>query len=115
MAGERSGRLDGALSAVESAYHYDQFDDPVSLAGFYGHAIAKGHCFADGNKRTALQAMQTVLLEHGIDTDLPQEAVADIIEAVASGAKSRDDLIDFLKQVAQEHTEDAKCHEKERT
>ena len=100
---------------MESAYHYDQFDDPVSLAGFYGHAITKGHCFADGNKRTALQAMQTVLLEHDIDTDLPQEAVADIIEAVASGAKSRDDLIDFLKQVAQEHTEDAKCHEKERT
>ena len=98
LPGEYEGRLDSALSAVKTAYCYGQISSPTSLAGFYGHALACGHCFIDGNKRTALLAIVTVLLVHGIDVEPPQEEIADTIEAVASGKKSRDDLIMFLEQ-----------------
>lgn len=100
--GEYDGRLEGTLGGVESAYHYDQFDDPVTLAAWYAHALAVGHCFTDGNKRTALQVLDLVLNIHGIDIELPQEDIADVIEWVAAGDLERDDLIEYVLAVVEE-------------
>ena len=69
--GELPGRapdksLEGALARVENRLAYGMIEDVFDLAAAYAVAIAQGHCFNDGNKRTAYRAMQTILDLHAI-------------------------------------------------
>lgn len=61
--GELPGRardksLEGALSRVENRLAYGVIGDIFDLAAAYAIAVACGHCFNDGNKRTALRVTQ---------------------------------------------------------
>ncbi len=47
-------RLGGALGRIDNAIFYDNLSDKYDIAALYIKAIAKGHCFADANKRTGL-------------------------------------------------------------
>jgi len=47
-------KLESAVRAVESFYLYHQESDVYEIAARYAYHIALGHCFIDGNKRTAL-------------------------------------------------------------
>ncbi len=64
--GELPGRaldksLEGALARVENRLAYGLIEDTFDLAAAYAIAIAQGHCFNDGNKRTAHQSMDVCL------------------------------------------------------
>jgi death-on-curing protein len=64
--GELSGlaldkSLEGALARVDNRLAYGLIEDAYDLAAAYAIAISQGHCFNDGNKRTAYRAMQTCL------------------------------------------------------
>ncbi len=64
--GELQGRaldksLEGALARVENRLAYGLIEDAFDLAAAYAIAIAQGHCFNDGNKRTAHQSMDVCL------------------------------------------------------
>ncbi len=64
--GELQGRaldksLEGALARVENRLAYGLIEDTFDLAAAYAIAIAQGHCFNDGNKRTAHQSMDVCL------------------------------------------------------
>ena len=52
-AGDKS--LDGALARVDNRLAYGLIVDAFDLAAAYAVAIAQGHCFNDGNKRTAFR------------------------------------------------------------
>ncbi|WP_250464388.1 type II toxin-antitoxin system death-on-curing family toxin [Caballeronia sp. GAFFF2] len=48
------GGVDAVLARVENHAHYAGLDDIFGIAAMYAVAIARGHVFNDGNKRTAL-------------------------------------------------------------
>ena len=77
MAGDKS--LDGALARVENRLNYGLLSDAYDLAAAYALAIARGHCFNDGNKRTAYRVMQTCLDLHGLKFPKNEAEIGPII------------------------------------
>ena len=100
--GELPGRaldksLDGALARVDHRLAYGMIGDAFDLAACYAVVIATGHCFNDGNKRTAFRAMQTCLELHGVVLDWPVEETGQIIISAAQGLTEEGDLADWLR------------------
>lgn len=101
--GELSGRardksLEGALGRVENRLAYGMIEDVFDLAAAYGVAVAQGHCFNDGNKRTAFRVMQVCLDLHGLSEPLlPEAETGQIIIRVAQGLMDEGDLAEWLR------------------
>jgi death-on-curing protein len=103
--GELPGRakdksLEGALSRVDNRLVYSMIDDVFDLAAAYAAAIAQGHCFNDGNKRTAFDAMNFCLEMHGLVITWHPEEVGQKIIALAQGLLAEDDLAAWLRAKA---------------
>lgn len=101
--GELQGRaldksLDGALARVENRLAYGLIGDVFDLASAYCVAVAQGHCFNDGNKRTAFRVMQVCLDLHGLSEPvLPEDATGQIVIRVAQGHMDEGALADWLR------------------
>jgi death-on-curing protein len=77
--------LDGALARIDNRLAFGMVDDIYSLAAAYAAAISQGHCFNDGNERTAFQAMDIVLDLNGVAISWDVDQVgARIIELAQS-------------------------------
>jgi death on curing protein len=103
--GELTGRardksLEGALARVDHRLAYGMINDVFDLAATYGVVIATGHCFNDGNKRTAFRALQTSLEMHGVELDWSTEETGQIIISTAQGLTDEGDLADWLRKKA---------------
>jgi death-on-curing protein len=103
--GELPGRardksLDSALARVDNRLAYGMVADAFDLAAAYAMAIARGHCFNDGNKRTAHQSMDTCLTLNGIEITWSAEDVGKIIIRCAQGLMEDGDLADWLRDKA---------------
>ena len=101
--GELAGRagdksLDSVLGRVDNRLAYGMIEDAFELAAHYAAAIAQGHCFLDGNKRTAHQSMDVCLDLNGIQISWEVENVANRIILLAQGKLSPDDLAAWLKE-----------------
>jgi death-on-curing protein len=105
--GELPGRardksLEGALARVENRLAYGMIADPFELAATYAVVIATGHCFNDGNKRTAHQSMDVCLDLNGIEIAWETEEVGRIIIEAAQGKLEAQDLAEWLRARAPE-------------
>lgn len=85
------GKLEGALSRIQSLKDYEDCQDVFKFAAMYLIAIVKAHAFIDANKRTAFQATSIFLLLNGYDLNTSDELVkltlfAAIDEANIEGA-----------------------------
>lgn len=105
--GELSGRakdksLEGALSRVDNRLLYGMIDDVFDLAAAYAAAIAQGHCFNDGNKRTAYRTMLVCLTLNDTAITHQTEEVGQKIIALAQGHLPEEDLADWLRGKATE-------------
>jgi death-on-curing protein len=105
--GELAGRakdksLEGALSRVDNRLLYGMIDDVFDLAAAYAAAVAQGHCFNDGNKRTAYRAMIVCLTLNDTAITHDTEEVGQKIIALAQGLLAEDDLADWLRGKATE-------------
>jgi len=103
--GELPGRavdksLEGALSRVDNRLVYGMIGDVFDLAASYAAAIAQGHCFNDGNKRTAFDAMNFCLEVNGVVLDWDTEDAGNRIIALAQGLIGDDDLAAWLRAKA---------------
>lgn len=104
--GELTGRaldksLDGALARVENRLNYGLIGDVYDLAAAYAMAIAQGHCFNDGNKRTAFRVMQVVLDTNGAaEPAVPEDVLGQKIIALAQGLIDDGALADWLRDNA---------------
>ena len=102
--GELTGRaldksLDGALARVENRLAYGMIGDVFDLAAAYCVAVAQGHCFNDGNKRTAFRVMQVCLDLNGFaEPALPEEVTGEIIIRVAQGLMDEVQLAEWLRE-----------------
>lgn len=101
--GELPGRardksLEGALARVENRLAYGMVADIFDLAAAYCVAVAQGHCFNDGNKRTAFRVMQVCLDLHGLaEPTLPEDETGQIIIRVAQGLMDEGALAEWLR------------------
>ena len=100
--GELPGRardksLEAALARVDNRLAYGMINDIFDLAAAYAVAIARGHCFNDGNKRTAHQSMDTCLDLNGIQISWNADEVGQTIIRCAMGQMDDGDLADWLR------------------
>jgi death-on-curing protein len=104
--GELPGRaldksLEGALARVDNRLAYGLIEDIFDLAAAYCVAVAQGHCFNDGNKRTAFRVMQVVLDLNGrSEPPLPPETLGDVIIRVAQRQIEEAALAEWLRDRA---------------
>jgi death-on-curing protein len=103
--GELPGRardksLDAALARVDNRIAYGLIGDVYDLAAAYAMAVARGHCFNDGNKRTAFRVMDACLVLNGITIPWNTEDVGQIIIRCAQGQIEDGDLADWLRDKA---------------
>jgi death-on-curing protein len=100
--GELQGRardksLEGALGRVENRLAYGLVGDIYDLAAAYAVAVSQGHCFNDGNKRTAFRTMNAALMLNGIRIIWNTEEVGRIIIRVAQGLMDEGALAEWLR------------------
>ena len=74
--------------------------DVFDLAAAYAVAVATGHCFNDGNKRTAYEAMVVALELNGVVFEPNDEEVGPVVIAVAQGQVDEADLAAWLRAAA---------------
>jgi death-on-curing protein len=92
--------LEGALSLVDNRIAYGMIVDVFDLAATYAMAISTGHCFNDGNKRTAYHAMETCLDINGVTIAWDMLEIGPRIIALAQGKLEAEDLADWLRDTA---------------
>ncbi len=59
--------IESALHRIDHHITYDDLDDIYEIAALYGVAIAKGHCFNNGNKRTSTFNAKATCIKFCID------------------------------------------------
>ena len=77
-------KLESVLNRIDQQIYYNNIVDLFEIAAWYGIALAKGHAFVDGNKRTGLAVMLTYLEIQGVtiqeQTGL-DDLMVDIVES----------------------------------
>lgn len=94
--------LDGALGRIEHRIQYGVINDVFDLAATYAMAIAQGHVFNDGNKRTAYACMNLCLIKHGAHIAVQVETVGAVIIEVAQGEMDEREMAEWLRKQARE-------------
>ena len=93
----RDKSLEGALARVDNRLNYGLIADAFDLAAAFAVAIAQGHCFNDGNKRTAFRVMLICLDLNGIQMVWDTEAVGQAIIRAAQRRMDEGELADWLR------------------
>ncbi|MCQ9618401.1 type II toxin-antitoxin system death-on-curing family toxin [Paenalcaligenes niemegkensis] len=92
------GGVEAALARIENHALYAGVDDVFAIAALYAVAIAKGHVFNDGNKRTGLTCALTYLLQQEIFIpETPQ--FEDIMVDVADGRIDHEELASIFSSL----------------
>ena len=97
----RDKSLEATLARVDNRMAYGMIVGAFDLAASYAMAISRGHCFNDGNKRTAFRAMQVCLYLNGIVLPWEAEEVGPMIIRCAQGLVEDGDLADWLRERAE--------------
>src|SRR5690625_3244874 len=74
------GAIESALARIESYMLYEGVDDVFAIAALYAVAIARGHIFNDGNKRTGMICALAYLYQQDVhipDTPHLEEIMGD--------------------------------------
>lgn len=95
----REGALEAALARPQNLHAYSSEEPSLErLAAAYGFALAKGHCFPDGNKRLPLAAMDVFLRMNDRQLMAPEEAAVLTMLAVANDDMSEDELAAWVAE-----------------
>ena len=89
--------LDAALARPRQRRAYESDADPAELAASYGHGLAAGHPFHDGNKRIAFVAMAVCLELNGAELRAPEAEVVTMMLALAAGELDETGLAAWLR------------------
>ena len=97
----RDKSIDAAVARVENRIAYGMFEDVFDVAAAYAEAISQGHCFNDGNKRTAFSTMHLCLVLNGYAIPLDEDDVGPRIIDLAQGRSAAEDMAAWLREVAE--------------
>ena len=93
----RQGDLEAALGRPVNLHAYSETPPTLPrLAAAYGFALARGHCFPDGNKRVALAIIDVFLRMNGLELTANEMDAVATIQALAAGDLTEDQLADWI-------------------
>lgn len=93
----RLAELEAALARPQQQFSYAT--QPLSLAQLaaaYGFALARNHCFPDGNKRIALAVIDVFLQLNGRELLAEEVDAANTMQSVASGKMTESELAAWI-------------------
>ena len=82
----RDGPLQSTLARPQNLLAYSPTASIYELAAAYGFGFARDHCFTDGNKRVALNAIDVFLDCNGVEFEPNEAEAVVVIRGVAAGA-----------------------------
>ena len=91
------GLFESALARPQNLAAYGE-PDTAALAASYAYGLAKNHAFVDGNKRTALVALEYFLALNGFELTADDGQCVLVILSIASGAFTEEELADWIRQ-----------------
>lgn len=91
------GRAEALIYRVQNRTHYEGVTDVFELAATYWVAIARGHIFNDGNKRTAFFVTMTFLYRNGIKICDNDDTLENLTIEAATGEKTVNQLAQCLR------------------
>src|SRR5471030_28089 len=100
------GRADAIIYRVQNRCHYEGITDIFELAATYWVAVARGHIFYDGKKRTAFLVTVTFLYREGIAIRDNDTMLENLTVAAATGEQTVVQLAQHLRALA-DHTASA--------
>ena len=93
----RQGDLEAALGRPVNLHAYSETPPSLPrLAAAYGFALARGHCFPDGNKRVALAIIDVFLRLNGSELTADELDAVDTIQSLAAGDLTEDQLAEWI-------------------
>ncbi|MEI7209915.1 type II toxin-antitoxin system death-on-curing family toxin [Pectobacterium carotovorum] len=96
------GRAEAIIYRVQNRTHYEGITDVFELAATYWVAVARGHIFNDGNKRTAFFVTMTFLYRNGVLVRDHDNTLENLTVEAATGAKNVDQLAQHLRNLEDE-------------
>ena len=95
----RFGYLEAALGRPVNLHAYAESPPSLPrLAAAYGFALARGHCFPDGNKRVALAIIDVFLRMNGLELSADEMDAVDTIQSLAAGELTEDELARWVTE-----------------
>jgi len=95
----RHGDLEAALGRPVNLHAYSEPSHSLPrLAAAYGFALARGHCFPDGNKRVALAVIDVFLRMNGLELTADEIDAAATIQSLAAGELAEEDLANWIAE-----------------
>ena len=93
----RQGDLEAALGRPVNLHAYSKSPPTLPrLAAAYGFALARGHCFHDGNKRVALAIIDVFLRMNGMELTADELDAVSTIQSLAAGDLTEDQLAEWI-------------------
>ena len=93
----RQGDLEAALGRPVNLHAYAESPPSLPrLAAAYGFALARGHCFPDGNKRVALAIIDVFLRMNGLTLTADETDAVVTIQALAAGDLTEEELAEWI-------------------
>jgi death-on-curing protein len=93
----RQGDLEAALGRPVNLHAYSDSPPTLSrLAAAYGFALARGHCFPDGDKRVALAVIDVFLRMNGMELTADELDAVSTIQSLAAGELTEDQLAEWI-------------------
>src|SRR5215204_7604915 len=91
------GNIEGCIAKITETYFgFSAYDNIYSKAAALLECLTKSHPFADGNKRTALQAIQLLLDLNGL-AFRPDPSTEDRCKEIAQCKHNFDDIEGWIK------------------
>lgn len=95
-----SGRAEAIIYRVQNRTHYEGISDVFELAATYWVAIARGHIFNDGNKRTSFFVTMAFLRRNGVLVLDEGNELEELTVQAATGEKTVEQLSAILRTLA---------------
>jgi death-on-curing protein len=91
--------LESALSRPYQTFDKKElYKSPIEKAAALIESMINNHPFLDGNKRFGYVSMRLLLLEAGLDIDVPEDEKYDFIIGIAKGELKFPDICDWIKK-----------------
>jgi death-on-curing protein len=96
-----AGLLESAVAMPQAAMGEEYLHgDLFEMAAAYLFHIVKNHPFVDGNKRTGTVAALVFLAVNGVEFEVDDDALVDLVTSVAKGGARKHNVAAFLRRCA---------------
>jgi death on curing protein len=93
------GLLESALARPFQTFGgEDLYPTPIEKAAAIGESLIINHPFIDGNKRTGILSLITLLYEYGIFVNAKEDALYEFTIKISTGEIKFEQIVEWLKQ-----------------